>query len=72
MCYPDNTTMLSKSYIANRDKHPVDLIILILDNLNSILVKQVDILHTENITIKGWQHPFEALSFKLCSHVNFF
>lgn len=61
--------MLSKSYIANRNDHPVDLIILILDSLNSILVRQVDILHTKNITIKDWQHPFEALSFKLSSHI---
>jgi hypothetical protein len=61
--------MLINSYFENRDNYPIDLIIQINDKLNSILVQQVDILHTENINIKSWQNPFEALSFKLSNHV---
>jgi len=61
--------MLIHSYIQNREKHPIELIIRILHTLNSILVKQIDILHTKKVKIQNWQHPFEALSFKLTFHV---
>jgi hypothetical protein len=61
--------MLLQNYFLNRDKNPIESISQILDKLNEILIHQVDELHTQNEKIDYWQHPLEALSFKLSSHI---
>jgi hypothetical protein len=61
--------MLIEEYFAYRDNYPTELISKILDRLNSILITQIDELHTQNEKINYWQHPIEALGFKLSSHV---
>lgn len=61
--------MLFEDYFNYRDSYPTELISNILDRLNSILITQIDELHTQNEKINYWQHPMEALGFKLSSHV---
>lgn len=60
---------LIEQYKRTRVHSPLSLMIEILDELNSMLVTLVDDLTTKNVVIKGWQHPLEALSVKLSSHV---
>jgi hypothetical protein len=61
---------LIEQYERTRAQSPLDLMILMLDELNSVLVSLVDDLTTKNVVIKGWQHPLEALCVKLSLHVS--
>jgi hypothetical protein len=64
----DLLRMLFEDYCNHRDSYPTDLISKIVDKLNSIFIHQIDELHTQNERIDYWQHPIEALGFKLSSH----
>ncbi len=64
----DNINLLSQ-YLNSRNNYPFNIISSILDLFNSIIIEQVNQLHTKGVKIDYWQHPMEALCFKLSSHI---